>query len=109
MDSKIQAKNDGIDTGKQRRFRSASLPAPSSVRKKEKYEREYQNPLEMLLAENPQYAAFYTKVTEKIEQTQQAVDLALIDINQRLEASDKKLQIMRENASELADGTGEDP
>ncbi len=59
----------------------------------------------MLLGEDPIYAALYTKVTEKVEKARHAVDLVLIDINQRLEDSERNLQILRDQAAELQDGT----
>ncbi len=61
--------------------------------------------LDMLLAQDPHYAAQYKKVTEKIDKAQQAVDQALVDINQRLGASDRELQFLRDEAAELKDGT----
>jgi Asp-tRNA(Asn)/Glu-tRNA(Gln) amidotransferase B subunit len=114
IDSKITAKLDridlnnemaGIDTGKSWRFLSSNSPSHPQVRKKLETEREFRSMLDMLLTQDPHYAALYKKVTEKVEKAQQAVDLALVDINKRLEASDRKFQVLRENAVQLQDGT----
>ena len=114
LDSKSPAERDRIDlnheisgepTGRIQRFLSGGSTAYTGETKKKKAEREYRTLLEMLLAEDPQYAALYRKVTKKLEKAQQAVGQVLIDTNQRLEASDRKLQILRGNAAELQDGT----
>ena len=114
IDSKIQAKLDkndlnnemaGIDTGKTWRFLSNNSPSNPHVRKKLETEREFRSMLDMLLTQDPHYAALYKKVTEKLDKAQQAVNSALIYVNQRLEASDRKLQLLRDNAAQLPDGT----
>jgi hypothetical protein len=70
-----------------------------------KSEKRYQSLLEMLLMEDPQYAALYNRVADKLDRAQRAVDKALADIKQRLETSGIALQRMRDSAPELADGT----
>lgn len=114
LDNKSQAERDRIDlnheisgesTGRIQRFLSQNSHDIYGESEKKKSERAYRTMLDMLLAEDAQYAALYCQVTEKLDRAYQAVDQALIDINQRLEASDRKLQILRENATELEDGT----
>ena len=108
IDSKITAKLDridlnnemaGIDTGKTWQFLSNNSPTNPHVRKKLETEREFRSMLDVLLAQDPHHAELYKKVTEKIDKAQQTVDQALIDINQRLEVSDRKLQLLRENSA----------
>ncbi len=94
----------GVETGRIKRFLNEGSLSFSGETKKEKAEREFRTMLDMLLAEDPIYAALYKQVTEKIEKAQQAVNLALVDINQRLEAFDRKLQLLYDNAAELPDG-----
>ncbi|WP_316364682.1 hypothetical protein [Candidatus Thiodiazotropha sp. CDECU1] len=114
LDSKAQTERDridlnhehaGNDTGRIKRFLVEGASGYSAQSEEKKSERRLQTLLEILLAEDPQYAALYKRVSEKLNDAQQAVDSALVDINQRLEASDRKLQQMRENAGELEDGT----
>ncbi len=114
LDNKSSTERDRIDmnheisgepTGRIQRFLSENSRDIYGVSEKKKSERAYRTMLEMLLAEDAQYAALYSQVTEKLEKAYQAVDQALIDINQRLEASVEKLQFLRENATELKDGT----
>jgi len=114
LDSKSQTERDRIDlnhemagdeTGRIKRFLSDSTIGLYGETEKQKSERRYRNLLDMLLAEDSHYAALYKRVADKLEKAQQAVDQTLIDINQRLEDSDRTLQIMRENAAELEDGT----
>ncbi|MES9861445.1 MAG: hypothetical protein ABW157_18050 [Candidatus Thiodiazotropha sp. LLP2] len=114
LDSKAQTERDRIDlnheqaaddTGRIKRFLVEGASGYSAQSEEKKSERRLQTLLEILLAEDPQYAALYKRVAEKLNDAQQAVDSALVDINQRLEASDRKLQHMRDNAGELEDGT----
>ncbi len=95
----------GVENGRIKRFLNEGSLSFSGETKKEKAAREFRTMLDMLLAEDPIYAALYKQVAEKIEKAQQAVDLALVDINQRLEASGRKLQLLRDNAAELPDRT----
>lgn len=87
IDSKITAKLDrvdlnnemaGIDTGKSWRFLSNNSPSNPHIRKKLETEREFRSMLDMLLAQDPYYAALYKKVTEKIDKAQQAVNYCAI-------------------------------
>lgn len=113
LDSKDRAERDridlnhemaGDDTGRIKRFLSEGTTSYTSDSKEKKAERRTQSLLHMLLAEDPQYAALYKSVTEKLEKARQAVDQALIDINQRLETSERELQNMRDQAAEREDG-----
>lgn len=114
MDSKSPAERDridlnhevaGVETGRLKRFLPEGSAGYSGETKKKKSEREFRTLLEILLAEDPHYAALYTRVAEKLEKAGQAVDQALLGINQRLEASDRKLHYLRRQAAELEDGT----
>lgn len=95
----------GIDNGRMKRFLNDGSITYHGETKKQKAEREFHTMLDMLLAQDPIYAALYHEVTEEVGKAKQAVELAMIDINQRLEASDRRLQFLRENAAELKDGT----
>lgn len=95
----------GVETGRIKRFLNEGSLSFSGETKKEKAAREFRTMLDMLLAEDPIYATLYKQVTEKIEKAQQAVNLALVDISQRLKTSDRKLQLLRDNAAESPDGT----
>jgi len=114
LDSKSPAERDQIDlnheisgepTGRIQRFLSENSHDIYGESEKKKSERQYRSMLQMLLAEDAQYAALYSQVTKNLDKAYQAVDQALIDINKRLEDSGRKLQILRENAAELPDGT----
>jgi len=115
LDSKSPAKRDQIDlnheisdepTGRIQRFLSEnSHDIYGGESEKKKAERRYRSMLQMLLAEDAQYAALYSQVTKNLDQAYQAVDRALINIGQRLEDSDRKLQLLRENTAEMEDGT----
>lgn len=114
IDSKPQAERDRIDlnheisgdsTGRMRRFFAGDQRGLYGESEKKKAERRFQNMLDMLLAEDPHYAALYYEVAENLQNTQRAADLALIDNLQRLAISDRKLQELRDNAAELPDGT----
>ncbi len=114
MDSKSSVERDridlnreiaGVSTSRIQRFLSDDSFNMYGDSEKKKSERQYRSMLEILLTEDAQYKALYTKVTKNLENAYQAVDSALININQRIEDSDRKLQFMRDNAPELADGT----
>ena len=113
IDSKSSQERDRIDlnseiaglpTGRIQRFLSENAHGIYGESKKEKSERHYRSMLEILLAEDAQYFALYSQVTENLDKAYQAVDQALIDINQRLEDSGKKLQFLREKTPESEDG-----
>lgn len=102
----LNSELSGMNCGKQKYFFPDKSPEhQAKQQKKQAREREFYTMLDMLLAKDPIYAELYEQVSQKLEKAQQAVDLALIDINQRLEASDRKLQFLRDNAAELEDGT----
>ena len=114
LDSKSPAERDQIDlnheisgepTGRIQRFLSENSHDIYGENEKKKAERRYRSMLQMLLAEDPQYAALYSQVTKNLDKAYQAVGQALIDINQRLEDSDRKLQFLRDNTAEMEDGT----
>jgi hypothetical protein len=114
MDSKTPAVRDrvdlghemaGVETGRIKRFIADGASGYAADSEEKKARREHRSLLDMLLMEDPHYAALYERVAEKLNDVQHAVESALVDINQRLEASDRKLQQMRENAGELEDGT----
>ncbi|MBT3011733.1 MAG: hypothetical protein KME41_08420 [Candidatus Thiodiazotropha sp. (ex Lucina pensylvanica)] len=114
LDSKAQTERDRIDlnheqaggdTGRIKRFLVEGASGYSAQNVEKKSKRRLQSLLEMLLAEDPHYAALYHRVTEKINGISRTVDQALIDANQRLEASVEMLQNYRESAAELPDGT----
>jgi len=114
LDSKSPLERNRIDlnheisgepTGRIQRFLSENSHDIYGESEKKKAERRYRSMLQMLLAEDAQYAALYSQVTKNLDQAYQAVGQALIDINQRLEDSGRKLQILRENAAEMEDGT----
>jgi hypothetical protein len=114
MDSKTPAVRDrvdlghemaGVETGRIRRFIADGASGYAADSEEKKARREHRSLLDMLLIEDPQYAALYQRVSEKLDHAQQAVESALVNINQRLEGSDRKLQQMRESAGELEDGT----
>ncbi len=114
LDSLNQTERDRIDlnheiagreTGRIKRFLSGDSVDYYGESEKKKSEREFRTLLEILLAEDPNYAALYTRVSEKLDKARQAADQALIDINLHLEDSERKLQMMRDQAAELEDGT----
>ncbi len=114
LDSKTVAERDrtdlnheqaGDDTGRIKRFLVEGASGYNAQSEEKKSKRRYQSLLETLLTQDPQYAALYNRVADKLDRVQRAVDSALADINERLEASGQKLQNMRENAGELEDGT----
>ncbi|MCG7861112.1 MAG: hypothetical protein JAZ18_01830 [Candidatus Thiodiazotropha endolucinida] len=114
LDSKAQTERDRIDlnheqaggdTGRIKRFLVEGASGYNVQSEEKKSERRLQTLLEILLAEDPHYAALYRQVTEKINGISRTVDQALIDVNQRLEASVEMLQKYRDSAAELPDGT----
>ncbi|MCF6354797.1 MAG: hypothetical protein L3J26_06795 [Candidatus Polarisedimenticolaceae bacterium] len=114
IDSKSTAERDridlnheisGVSTGRIQRFLSEDYHDIYGESEKKKSERHYHSMLEILLAEDAQYFAFYSQVTENLDKAYQAVGQALIDINQRLGVSGRKLQFLRENTAESEDGT----
>lgn len=114
MDSKTPAVRDrvdlghemaGLETGRIKRFLVEGASGYAADSEEKKARREQRSLLEILLTEDPQYAALYNRVADKLDRAQSAVDRALVDINQRLESLDSALQTMRDNAGELEDGT----
>jgi hypothetical protein len=102
----LNAEIAGANTGRQARFLVGdNAPIIVTERKKKEEERRFYFLLDMLLRDDPHYARLYTETRDKIERARQAVDLALLDIKQGLEVSDRKLQKMREEAGMLPDGT----
>ncbi|MCG7870494.1 MAG: hypothetical protein JAZ11_00140 [Candidatus Thiodiazotropha lotti] len=94
-----------METGRIKRFLADGASGYAADTEEKKARREHRSLLDMLLMEDPHYAALYNRVAEKLDRAQQAVDAALIDIDERLEASEQNLQNMRDNAGELEDGT----
>lgn len=114
LDSKPQAERDRIDlnheisgesTGRMQRFFAGDWRDLYGENEKKKAERHFQNMLDLLLAEDPHYAALYYKVAENLQNAQRAADLALVDNLQHLAISDRKLRELRDKAAELPDGT----
>ena len=114
LDSKAQTERDridlnheqaGDDTGRIKRFLVEGASGYAADTEEKKARREYRSLLDMLLMEDPHYAALYSRVADKLDRAQSAVDKAMIDIDRRLETSGQALQRMRENAGELEDGT----
>lgn len=101
----LNLEKSGLETGRMARFLvgDKSVRTVEERKKKEEAQRFY-SLLEMLLREDARYAKLYHEVRERLERAHQAVDSALIDIKQRLEASDRKLQKLRNAAAELPDG-----
>lgn len=95
----------GLETGRIKRFLADGASGYAADTDEKKAKREYRSLLDMLLAEDPQYAALYNKVSEKVIHASRAVDQALIEANQRLDAADRELRLLRESAAELPDGT----
>lgn len=114
LESMSQAERDRIDlnhemsgqpVGRMPRFLPGNRSDIYGETEKKKSERRFQSMLDLLLAQNPLYAQLYYEVRERIDKAQQAVDRALLDIKEGLEASERKLKLMREQAAELLDGT----
>jgi hypothetical protein len=95
----------GANASRQSRFFPGDAADLYGDSEKAKSERAYRSLLDMLLAEDPQYAALYNRVSEKIIHASRATDQALIEANHRLEESVEMLQKYRESAAELPDGT----
>jgi hypothetical protein len=93
------------ETSRINRFLPEGSSGYGAQSEEKKSEKRYQSLLEMLLTEDPQYAALYSRVAEKLDRAQSAVDKVMADIKQRLETSEIALQRMRDSAPELADGT----
>ena len=113
LDSQSRAERDridlndeiaGRDTGRIKRFLSQAFSLYGES-KEHKEARKFQSMLELLLTQDPHYAALYEKVTKKLEKAKQAIDRALIEVNQRLDESVRMLQMLRASAATLDDGT----
>ena len=114
LDAKNRAERDRVDlhdeiagrgTSRIKRFLPHAFDGLPGETEEQKAEREFQSLLDLLLSQDPHYAALYTKVSDKLEKAKQAVDQALIYVNQRLEESVRALQNLRHSAAELEDGT----
>ncbi len=114
LDSKSSTQRDRIDlnheisgeeTGRIQRFLSAFTGAAQIDSEKKKSERRYNSMLHMLLMEDAGYAQLYYAVEDKVNQAYQAVGQALVDIKQRLLASEQRLEILRDQTAQLDDGT----
>lgn len=114
MDSKPIAERDridlnheisGSDVGRIQRFMSEDIRSLHGENSEKKKSERAMTMLMYLLENDPQYAKRYFEVAEKLDKAQQAVDRALIDINQRLAVSDRELLKMEENSAKAEDGT----
>ena len=113
LDSKRRTERDridlndeiaGRDTGRIKRFLSQTFSLYGET-KEQQAERQFRTLLDLLLSQDPHYAALYEKVSKKLEKAKQAVDRALLEVNQRLEDSLRTLQMLSASAASLDDGT----
>lgn len=96
----------GRDTGRATRFFTSGSPASVALAEEKKKEEEHRmTMLAYMLANDAQYAATYTRVMDKLQRAQEAAQRAMLDINQRLDESNVRLEDMRARAAELPDGT----
>ena len=114
LDNKLTVDRDRIDlnleisgepTGRIQRFLTENtIGAYGDKNEKKKSERRYHSMLEMLLAEDAQYAALYNKVQTQLYAAQRALNKALSDITQSLEVFERMLQGIINRAAENRDG-----
>lgn len=95
----------GVDVGRMQRFLNNGDNALNSENSEKKKSERAMTMLRYMLENDAQYAKRYFEVAEKLDKAQQAVDRALIDINQRLAVSDRELQKMEDNSVKADDGT----
>ncbi len=115
IDNKPKSEQDKIDlnhemsgmpTGRRQRFLTQNdYDIYGEEGEKKKAERRYHNMLEYLLAEDARYAKLYYEVQDTLNQARRAAEHALHDINKQLEVAERTLQMMRDNAARLDDGT----
>ena len=114
IDNKPAAERDRIDANMEmagvqnsriKRFLSNEFTGANGESKEKKAERQFQTMLDILLAQDAQYAAFHHQFSQKLDKAYQAVDIALVEINQNIELSANQLEILRDNAHQLEDGT----
>jgi hypothetical protein len=95
----------GASVGRIRRFLPEDRFDIYGENDKKKSERRFRNMLDMLLAEDARYRKLYFEVRETLDNARRAVHQTLIDINRRLDESERTLRLFQENASRLNDGT----
>ena len=95
----------GVSTGRIKRFLSENHLGINNESDKKKSERRFRTMLAILLAEDAQYAKLYFEAKETLDKARRAANQALINIHRRLENSERKLHILRDNATRLDDGT----
>ncbi|HNP50526.1 MAG TPA: hypothetical protein PKJ85_01870 [Nitrosomonas nitrosa] len=115
IDNKPKSEQDKIDlnhemsgmpTGRRQRFLTQNdYGVHGEESEKKKAERRYSNLLEYMLAEDARYAKLYYEVQDTLNQARRAAEHALSDINKQLEVAERTLQMMRDNAARLDDGT----
>ncbi|MCG8317112.1 MAG: hypothetical protein MI976_28160 [Pseudomonadales bacterium] len=85
-------------------FNPEDIPnADNSVRQKR--DRDFEDMLALLLAEDQSYAQLYLQVAQRLDDVQRSVDLASADIARRLDESQRDLASITDSADRLADGT----
>lgn len=95
----------GRDTGRAARFFASGGSASYAQAEEKKKEERRMTMLAYLLANDAQYAATYTRVLDKLQRAQDAARRAMLDISQRLDVANTRLDDMRARAAELPDGT----
>lgn len=114
LDNKPAVERDWIDlnheisgepVGRIQRFLPDNALGVYGENEKKKSERRFRTMLEILLAEDAQYAKLYFEIKETLDGAKRAMGRALIDLNQRLGESERLFRLLQDNAAKLDDGT----